>query len=47
MSTMTTEYTQRMLGDNVTLMRCAWLELLEELRPDSPLAARITAMLAN
>jgi hypothetical protein len=42
---MTTEHTLRMLGDNVTLMRCAWLELLDELRPDSTLASRIRAML--
>lgn len=46
MSTMTTEHTLRMLGDNVTLMRCAWIELLDELRPDSELAVRIREMLA-
>lgn len=33
--------TLRMCGDNVTLMRCAWLGLLDELRPDSALARRI------
>lgn len=42
---MTAEHTLRMLGDNVTLMRCAWIELLDELRPDSSLAIRIRTML--
>lgn len=45
MTSMTTEYTLRMLGDNVTLTRSAWLELLDELRTDSTLAARIRTML--
>lgn len=34
-------FTLRMYGDNVTLMRCAWLDLLDDLRPDSELAWRI------
>lgn len=42
----TDELTLRMLGDNVTLMRCAWEELLNELRADSTLARRISEMLA-
>lgn len=40
------EITIRMCGDNVTLMRVAWLELLDEMRNDSPLAARIRTRLA-
>jgi hypothetical protein len=39
------ELTLRMLGQNVTLMRCQWLDLLDELRPDSTLAERIRALL--
>lgn len=39
-------FTIRMLGDNVTLMRGAWLELLDELRTDSALADRIRRILA-
>lgn len=46
MTSMTTEHTLRMLGDNVTLTVAAWLELLDELRPDSVLAGRIRHMLA-
>jgi hypothetical protein len=44
---MTDEFTLRMLGDNVTLLRCAWLELLDELRPESETAGRIREMLAR
>lgn len=39
------EFTLRMLGDNVTLMKTQWLELLDELREDSRLASRIREML--
>lgn len=46
MSTMNTEHTLRMLGDNVTLTHAAWLELLDELRPESALAGRVREMLA-
>jgi hypothetical protein len=35
------EITLQMLGDRVTLMRSAWLKLLDEMREDSPLAAQI------
>lgn len=42
----TATHTLRMLGDNVTLTRAAWLELLGELRPDSTLVDRIHEMLS-
>jgi len=35
------EITIQMLGHGVTLMRSAWLKLLDEMREDSPLAAQI------
>lgn len=37
--------TLRMMGDNVTLYRSAWMELVDELREDSTLAKRIREML--
>lgn len=42
---MTARLSLRMLGQNVTMMRCAWLDLLDELRDDSELAERIGRML--
>ena len=44
---MTDEFTLRMLGDNVTLIRSAWLELADELRADSDLRRRIMEMLGE
>lgn len=35
----------RMLGQNITLCRYQWMELLDELSDDSPLAKRIGRML--
>jgi hypothetical protein len=39
--------TLRMCGDNVTMFRTAWFELLDELRKGSVLYARVRAMLCE
>lgn len=39
--------TLRMCGDNVTMYRTAWFELLYELRVGSSLRARVRAMLCE
>lgn len=44
---MTDSFTLRMLGNNVSLYRSGWLELLADLNPGCALAGRISAMLAD
>lgn len=46
-ATLHREHTIRMLGENVTLTGWQWVELLDELRPDSDLARRLRELLAR
>jgi hypothetical protein len=43
----TKAFTLRMLGDNITLGYWQWIELLDELKPDSQLARRIRNLLLD
>lgn len=40
-------FTLRMLGENVTFTRSQWIELTDELRPDSDLHRRIEDLIAG
>lgn len=42
---LTDEITIRIYGDNVTLLRSAWLEMLSDMRPECENYSRITARL--
>jgi hypothetical protein len=39
--------TFRIYGDNVTMMRCAWLLMLDELCPESETAVRLRGLLSD
>jgi hypothetical protein len=46
MANMMEEFTLRMLGQDISLRRYAWLNLLDDLRPESELAGRIRELVA-